>query len=96
MAEHDGHHDTLFGEYLRLDRARLEAYEIYAESTGDRLLELGVLAARWRGLSDFWKRVRDDPRTPFLQQVSADKAAIHATERANWCSKAAVEQERTE
>jgi hypothetical protein len=86
-------HDRVFGEFLELDRARIEAYEIYAESTGDRLVQLGVLASRWRGLSEFWKRVRDDPATPFLQRVSADKAAVHAGERAAWCTRTAIEQE---
>jgi hypothetical protein len=91
-----GWHDRLFGEFLQLDRARIEAYEIYAEASGDRLLQLGVLASRWRGLCEFWKRVRDDPATPFLQRVSADKAAVHAGERANWCTRTAIEQEAAE
>ena len=94
MARVADHHDELFSEYLRLDRARIEAYEIYAEADGDRLIELGVLASRWRGLADFWRRVRDDPAAPFLQQTAAEKAAIHASERANWCARAAVEHER--
>ncbi len=96
MSDPRGHHlaapavdrfsdDKWFAEYQHLERARLEAYELMHESSGDLLHEWSTLAARWRALGDFWVRVRDDPSTPFLLRAAASNSAHHAHERAGYC-----------
>ena len=74
--------DQWFATFQHLNRARAEAYEAYVEAQDDRLTELASLSARWRGLAEFWRDVRDDPATPFLLREAADLARIHASERA--------------
>lgn len=82
--------DKWFATFQHLNRARAEAFELFVEADGDRLVELGTLSSCWNALAEFWQRVRDDDETSFLMREAAEVARIHAAERALYTAQIAA------